>query len=348
MWPYKYLSGVNMWASELINHATTERSEKNCPGWCLNVLSCVHHSLVETWHAWEYVSLWPLERCSKGLAQLQCPEPEHSELGWSKPPPLGPSPKNVPLLARRDGICVCPHQRWGHWWIAGYGVRGAHHGWDAIPPLQEVCQPPGHDVGWHHVLHGFGWPLLIGEACVGHVWWGLSGRGATWAQTQWVLGAGGVWHFRQTDIRQEKPLRPVPRNDCGCEGPTGTWHAGGGARNAQPPPGLRAFPEYQQGVPGTLCKIHGFSGIPGTSGVPKEVGRQGLFGLGRRTIRQSLIMGDEVPSHERVPGLLWQCVCRPIRAWNLTHRMLDCGLWTWNGNYKKRQTTLGGPGPPPY
>ena len=29
MWPHEYLSGVNMWASELINHATTERSEKS-------------------------------------------------------------------------------------------------------------------------------------------------------------------------------------------------------------------------------------------------------------------------------------------------------------------------------
>ena len=55
---------------------------------------------------------------------------------------------------------------------------------------------------------------------------------------------------------------------------------GGGACNVQPPPGLRAHPEYQQGVPSTLCKINSFGSTPKTSGVPKEVGRRGLFRMG--------------------------------------------------------------------
>ena len=64
----------------------------------------------------------------------------------------------------------------------------------------------------------------------------------------------------------------MPHDDRGCEGPAGTQHMGGGACNMQPPPGLGASLEYQQGVPGTLCKINGFGGTPGTSGVPKEAG----------------------------------------------------------------------------
>ena len=99
-----------MWAAKLINHATTERSEEECPGRYLDVLPCARHPLAEAWCAWEHTSLPPLEGCSKGVAQLQCPEPECSELGQGKPPPLGPLPKNVPLLARGDGIHVRPHR----------------------------------------------------------------------------------------------------------------------------------------------------------------------------------------------------------------------------------------------
>ena len=57
-----------------------------------------------------------------------------------------------------------------------------------------------------------------------------------------------------------------------CKGHAGTWSVGRGTRDMQPPPGLRAHPEYQQGVPGILCKINGFGGTPGASGVPKEAG----------------------------------------------------------------------------
>ena len=65
-----------------------------------------------------------------------------------------------------------------------------------------------------------------------------------------------------------------------CEGHAGTQHMGRGTQNMQPPAGLRAHPEYQQGTPGALCKINGFGDTPTTSGVPKEVGHQGLFRMG--------------------------------------------------------------------
>ena len=57
MWLYEYLSGVNTWASKLINHATTARSEKEYPGQYLDVLSHVHHSLAEAQRTWEHVSV---------------------------------------------------------------------------------------------------------------------------------------------------------------------------------------------------------------------------------------------------------------------------------------------------
>ena len=93
-------------------------------------------------------------------------------------------------------------------------------------------------------------------------------------------GAGGAWHFQQTFICQEKPLQPVPHDYHGCEGHAGTQRMGRSAHNAQPPPGLRAHPEYQQGAPSTLCKINDFGGTPRTSGVPKEAGCGGLFRMG--------------------------------------------------------------------
>ena len=68
------------------------------------------------------------------------------------------------------------------------------------------------------------------------------------------------------------PLRPVPRDYRRCKGHAGTRCTGGGTHNVQPPPGLRARPEYQQGVPDALCKINGFWQYPRTSGVPKEAG----------------------------------------------------------------------------
>ena len=62
----------------------------------------------------------------------------------------------------------------------------------------------------------------------------------------------------------------MPRDYHGCKEHAGTRHMGGGACDAQPPPGLRAHPEYQQGVPGTLCKVNGFGGTPGTVGYQRR------------------------------------------------------------------------------
>ena len=47
----------------------------------------------------------------------------------------------------------------------------------------------------------------------------------------------------------------MPRDYRGCKGHAGTRHMDRGTHNVQPPPGLGAHPEYQQGAPSVKSMV---------------------------------------------------------------------------------------------